>query len=105
VASGETRLESDRKRNVWPGGVCFTFETPEVHAGHGQARMVKEARDRLDRRPGVPAELRGTMAKDVEPGWRQACRPEIASEAAVESRARDAIWTSTGLPKRPRYIH
>src|SRR5664280_872416 len=91
-------LDTNRRGHIVPGAILNSLEAPQIDGRHCKARVVEEARDCLDRCPGVPAELRCRVAEDVEPRGREAGCLEVPAEAAVEGPARD-------LPERRLRVH
>ena len=58
------QLETERFSDLYPSEVFLTFEATKVGCRHGEARVVEEATDVLDRLAGVSAELGSRSTKE-----------------------------------------
>ena len=59
-------LETDQLRDSGPTLVFLPFKATQVRRGHGEAAVVEELRDLLDRLSCVPSELRSAVAEEVD---------------------------------------
>ena len=65
-------LHPHRLSDLPPAQVLHALRHPEVDRRHRERRVVEELTHRLDRFSRVPSQLRGRVAEDLGPGWRQA---------------------------------